>query len=98
MPSLDDSWKEEISDLVKLFEAMYFHDSHCNWIFDHTITLAEISHVLNAITNNKSTTSDGMVGDLIKYGSKPKSKMMLTLFNFIWNNGMYLVIGGWVYT
>ena len=43
--SFDDSWKEEVSNSLKLYEAMSFCDSHFNGMLDQTITLAEVSHV-----------------------------------------------------
>ena len=70
MQSFDDSSKEKVSNSVKHFETMSFHDSHSSRMLDQTITLAEVSHVLKT-TKNKSAGSDGIVGELIKYGGKP---------------------------
>ena len=50
------------------------------------ITLAEGSHVVKAIKKNKSTGSDGIVDELIKYGGKPMCEMLLILLNLVWNN------------
>ena len=83
--SFDDSWKEEVSNSVKNFEALSFQDSHSNGILDQPITLAEVSHVVKAIKNNKSAGSDGIVGELIKYGGEPMCEMLLTLFNLSWD-------------
>ena len=83
--SFDESWKEEVSSSVKNFEAMSFRDSQSNGMLDQPITLAEVSHVVKAIKNNKSAGSDGIVGELIKYGGKPMSEMLLTLFNLVWD-------------
>ena len=47
--SFDDSWKEEVSNSVKDFEARSFRDSHSNGVLDQPITLAEVSHVVKAI-------------------------------------------------
>ena len=84
--SFDDSWKEEVSSSVKNFEAMSFQDPHSNGMMDQPITLAEVSHVVKAIKNNKSAGSDGIVGELIKYGGEPMCEMLLTLFNLVWDN------------
>ena len=84
--SFDDSWKEEVSNSVKDFEAMSFRDSHSNGVLDQPITLAEVSHVVKAIKNNKSAGSDGIVGELIKYGGKPMCEMLLALFNLVWDS------------
>ena len=62
---------------------MSFQDSHSNGMLDQPITLAEVSHVVKAIKNIKSAGSDGIAGELIKYGDKPMCEMLLTLFNFI---------------
>ena len=86
MQSFDDSWKEEVSNSVKLFESISFQDSHSSGILDQTITLAEVKYVVKAIKNNKSAGSDGIVGELIKYGGKPMYEMLLTLFNLVWKN------------
>ena len=67
MKSFDDSWKEEVSNSVKDFEAtMYvFCDSHSHGMLYQPMTLAEVSHVVKAIKNNKFAGSDGIVGGLI---------------------------------
>ena len=86
MKSFDDSWKEEVSNSVKDFEAMSFRDSHSNGVLDQPITLAEMSHVVRAIQNDKSAGSDGIVDELIKYGGKPMCEMLLALFNIVWDS------------
>ena len=48
MQSFDDTWKKEVCDLVKPFEAMYFLDSHFNGMLDQIITQAEVSNVVKA--------------------------------------------------
>ena len=76
MKSFDDSLKEEVSHLVKDYEAMSFRDSHSNEVLDQPLTLAEVSQLVKAIKNNKSAGSDGIVGKLIKYGGKPMCEML----------------------
>ena len=83
--SFDDSWKEEVSNSVKDFEAMSFRDSHSNGGLGEPITLAEVSHVVKAIKNNKSSGFDSIVGELIKYGGEPLCEMLLELFNLVWD-------------
>ena len=53
----DDSWKEEVSNSVKLFRAMAFHNSHSNGIVDQTITLAEVSLVVKVMGQCLAHTS-----------------------------------------
>ena len=86
MKSFDDSWKEEVSNSVKDFEAISFQDSHSNGVLDQPITLAEVSHVVKAIKNNKSADSDRIVDELIKYGGEPMCEMLLAFFNLVWDS------------
>ena len=89
MKSFDDSWKEKVSNSVKLFEALSFKDSDSNGILDHPITFVEDNYVVKAI-KKKIVGSDSIVGELIKYGVNPMCEMVLTLIYF----GMFLLIGG----
>ena len=84
--SFDDSWKDDVSNLVKYFEARSFRDSPSNGVLDQPITLAEVSHVVKAIKSNKSAGSDSIVVELMKYGSKPMLEMMLALFKLVWDS------------
>ena len=63
----DDSWKEEVSNLVQLFETC-LRDSHSNGMLDKAITLGEVIYVVKDVKNNTSARSDGIAGELIKYG------------------------------
>ena len=65
---------------------MSSQDPHSNGMLDQLITLAEVSNVVKAIKNNKSAGSDCILGELIKYGGKPMCKMLLMLFNLVWDN------------
>ena len=66
MKWFDDSWTEEVSNSVKLFETKSFRDSDSNGILDQPITLAEVNYVVKAIKNIKSAGSDGIVGELLE--------------------------------
>ena len=79
--SFHDSWKEEVSNSVKNFEAMCFLHPHPNVVLDQLKTFGEVSYVVKAIRNNKSTGFDIIVGELITYGDKPICQMLLGLFN-----------------
>ena len=61
-----------------------FQNSHSNGVLDQPITLAEVSHVVKA--TKKFAGSDGIVGELIKYGGKPMCEILLALFNLVWDN------------
>ena len=49
MKLFDDSWKEEASNPVELFESMSFPDSDSNGILDQPITLAEVNYVVKSL-------------------------------------------------
>ena len=68
MEPFDDSWKEEVCNSVKSYEDLSLKDSHFNEMLDQKITSLEVSRVIKATKNNKSAGSDGIVGELIKYG------------------------------
>ena len=63
-----------------------FRYSHSNGVLDQPVTLAEVSHAVKAIRNNKSAGSDGIVSELIKYGGKPLCEMLLAVLNLVWDN------------
>ena len=56
-----------------------FPDAHFDGMLDQTITLTEVSDVVKANKSNKSAGSDGIVGELIKYESKPMCEMLLSI-------------------
>ena len=83
MQSFVDSWNEEVPNLVKLL-GLSFHDSHSSEILDQPRTLTAANDVVKTIKSNKSTESDSIIGELIKYRGKPMCEMlMLTLFNLV---------------
>ena len=55
-------------------------------MLDQSISLAEVSYVVKAIKNNKTAGSDGIAGELIKYGGKRMCEMLLALFDLVWNS------------
>ena len=68
MKQFDGSWKEEVSNSVKLSETVSFQDSDSKGILDAPITFAQVIYVVKATNNNKSAGSDGIVGELINQG------------------------------
>ena len=59
----------EVFPKFKVAPTMSYQDSDSDRILDQPITLAEVNYVVKANKNNKSTRSDGNIGELIKYGS-----------------------------
>ena len=75
-----------MSTSVKSYEALSLNDSHFNKMLDHKISISEVRCVIKGIKNNKSAGSDGIVGELIKYGGEGMCKMLLELFDLVWSN------------
>ena len=42
--------------------------------------------MIKVIKNNNSAGSDGIVGELIKYGGNAMCMMLVTLFNLVWDS------------
>ena len=53
-------------------------------ILDREIDSAEISRCLRKLKNNKTGGSDGLVGELLKYGGSGMVDLLQQLFSVIW--------------
>ena len=53
-------------------------------ILDGEIDSAEISRCLRKLKNNKTGGSDGLVGELLKYGGSGMVDLLQQLFSVIW--------------
>ena len=63
--AFDDDWREEVENIVRdCIELSACEDD----ILDREIDSAEISRCLRKLKNNKTGGSDGVVGELLKYG------------------------------
>ena len=59
-----------------------------NIILDREIDSAEISRCLRKLKNNKTGGSDGLVGELPKYGGSGMVDLLQQLFSVIWREEM----------
>ena len=54
-------------------------------VFDGQIQLEEIAKCVWKLKNNKTAGSDGMVGELLKYGGSGMIELLQRLFSVIWH-------------
>ena len=65
--AFDDDWREEVENIVRdCIELSVACED--NIILDREIDSTEISRCLGKLKNNKTGGSDGLVGELLKYG------------------------------
>ena len=83
---IHESWKEQVSTSIKDSETLPFQNSYSIEILGSANKFVWGKHVVMPIKNNKSAGSDGIVGELIKYGGRPVCEMLLALFNLVWDN------------
>ena len=64
--AFDNGWKEEVENMVR--DCVELSVDCEDDIFDRDIDPAEISRCLRKLKNNRRGGSDGLVGELLKYG------------------------------
>ena len=78
--SVDDAnWKPEMDSKVN--ECHRCSVEHDDPVFDREIELHEIARCVSKLKKNKTGGSDGLVGELLKYGG---SGMLHKLFEVVW--------------
>ena len=79
----DDDWKEEVESKVEACGRM---SGSCDDAFlDKGIEKAEIAKCLKKLKNNKTGGSDGLVGELLKYGGSGMVCLLEQLFSVVWH-------------
>ena len=53
---------------------------------DRNISTLEIEYVMKSLRNRKASDSDGIAGELIKYGGNGMIMMLKELFQLIWDS------------
>ena len=80
---IDDDWKEEVKSKVEACGRM---SGSCDDAFlDKGIEKAEIAECLKKLKNNKTGGSDGLVGELLKYGGSGMVCLLEQLFSVVWH-------------
>ena len=79
----DDDWKEEVESKVEACGRM---SGSCEDAFlDKGIEKAEIAKCLRKLKNSKTGGSDGLVGELLKYGGSGMVSLLEQLFSVVWH-------------
>ena len=75
----DADWKEEVEDNVKGYSSL--SEEVTDSLLDKEIEKGEIAKCLRNLKNNMIGGSDGMVGDLLKYGGSGMVDLLEQLFS-----------------
>ena len=78
----DADWKEEVRDNVKGYSSL--SEEVTDSLLDKEIEKGEISKCLRNLKNSKICGSDGIVGELHKYGGFGMVDLLEQLFSVIW--------------
>ena len=78
--AFDGNWKQEVDSEVN--ECHRCSVEHDDPVLDREIELQEIARCVRKLKNNKTGGSDGLVGELLKYGG---SGMIHLLFEVVWS-------------
>ena len=79
--AFDDNWREEVENIVR--DCIELSVACEDDILDREIDSAEISRCLRKLKNNKTGGSDGLVGELLKYGGSGMVDLLQQLFSVI---------------
>ena len=77
--AFDDSWKEEVDKKVCEFSTVCVES-----VLDREIDLEEIALCVKKLKKYKTGGSDGLVGELLKYGGSGMVELLKQLFTVIW--------------
>ena len=78
----DADWKEEVGDNVKGYSSL--SEEVTDSLLDKEIEKGEITKCLRNLKNSKTGGSDGIVGELLKYGGFGMVDLLEQLFSVIW--------------
>ena len=76
--AFDSDWKIHVQTKIKEFEQLPEHIN--NEHLDRKISNFEVELVMKSIKNKKACGTDGIAGELIKYGGSEMSMMLRELF------------------
>ena len=80
--AFDDSWKEEVDEQVS--ECSSVSKACEDRVLDREIEREEIAVCVRKLKNNKTGGSDGLVGELLKYGGSGMIDLLQQLFAVVW--------------
>ena len=80
----DADWKEEVEENVKGYSSL--SEEVTDSLLDKEIEKGEIAKCLRNLKNSKTGGSDGIVGELLKYGGSGMVDLLEQLFSVIWQD------------
>ena len=80
--AFDDSWKEKVDEQVS--ESCIVSRACEDSVLDREIESEEIVVCVRQLKNNKTGGSDGLVGELLKYGGLGMIHLLQQLFAVVW--------------
>ena len=81
--AFDGNWKQEVDSEVN--ECHRCSVEHDDPVLDREIELQEIARCVRKLKNNKTGGSDGLVGELLKYGGSGMIHLLHKLFEVVWS-------------
>ena len=78
----DADWKEEVEENVNGYSSL--SEEVTDSLLDKEIEKGEIAKCLRNLKNSKTGGSDGIVGELLKYGGSGMVDLLEQLFSVIW--------------
>ena len=78
----DVNWKEEVENNVNGYSSL--SEEVADSVLDKEIEKGEIAKCLRNLKNSKTDGSDGIVGELLKYGGSGMVDLLKQLFSVIW--------------
>ena len=82
--SFENEWKIHVQSRIREFERLSVDIT--NEHLDRDISALEIEYVIKSLRNRKASGSDGIAGELIKYGGNGMIMMLKELFQLIWDS------------
>ena len=81
--AFDEDWKQEVESKIR--ECCNMSSACEDSVLDREIEPAEIAKCLHSLKNNKTGGSDGLVGELLKYGGSGMVNLLHQLFSVVWH-------------
>ena len=82
--SFENEWKIHVQSRIREYERLSVDIT--NEHLDRDISAIDIEYVMKSLRNRKASGSDGIAGELIKYGGNGMIMMLKELFQLIWDS------------
>ena len=82
--SFENEWKIHVQSRIREYERLSVDITHEH--LDRDISALELEYVMKSLRNRKASGSDGIAGELIKYGGNGMIMMLKELFQLVWDS------------